>query len=434
MTVPSSETDYYFRRFGYCPRQVTAPAPRNLGIVVVIPCFDEPDLIGSLESLWLCDRPRCSVEVIVVVNSPAGCSEEIRFRNHTTLKAAAEWSRRRADGRFAFYLLHFADLPPKHAGVGLARKIGMDEALRRFDDVARPEGIIASYDADCRCEPSFLTAIEHHFENHLQSPGCSIYFEHPLNGPESAVVYEAVAAYELHLRYYVQALRYAGLPHAFHTIGSSMAVRAGAFREQGGMNRRKAGEDFHFLHKIIPLGDFTNLTETAVYPSPRPSDRVPFGTGRAVRAFLDGKGVATYAFDAFLALKHLVQCLPLIYQHGDRFAEKVAGGLPDVIGSFLNEQRLTAAVKEIYGNTASESAFRKRFFNWFDGFMAMKFIHHARDFFSSTGKVEEESSRLLARLACQPPAGADHTVQSLLKIYRDLDREGLVFVCDCPPG
>src|SRR5262249_26021974 len=163
--------------------------------------------------------------------------------------------------------------------------IGMDEALRRFDAVERPGGVIVGFDADCRCERNYLTAIERHFERNSNSPGCSIYFEHPLNGPLEPAIYEAIAEYELHLRYYVQALRFGGFPHAFHTIGSSMAVRAGVYRKQGGMNKRKAGEDFYFLHKIIPLGGFTNLVETRVIPSPRASDRVPFGTGKAVCDF-----------------------------------------------------------------------------------------------------------------------------------------------------
>src|SRR6185503_18430066 len=71
--MPARETEHYFRRFGYYDRLIpTAPEP-DLGIVVVIPCFNEPDLIASLESLWLCERPECPVEVIVVVNSPDGC-------------------------------------------------------------------------------------------------------------------------------------------------------------------------------------------------------------------------------------------------------------------------------------------------------------------------------------------------------------------------
>ena len=258
--MPTPETDYYFRRFGFCERQIATPPQADLSIVVVIPCFNEPDLIGSLETLWFCERPECSVEVIVVLNSPAGCSAEIRSQHQATLKVATAWIEQHRDLRLAFHALHFPELPRKHAGVGLARKIGMDEALRRFDDLGRPEGIIVGYDADCRCEANYLTAIERHFTQNTRSPGCSIYFAHPLSGALPPPVYEAIAAYELHLRYYIQALRYAGFPHAHHTIGSCMAVRAGEYRQQGGMNKRKAGEDFYFLHKIIPLGGFGDLT------------------------------------------------------------------------------------------------------------------------------------------------------------------------------
>ncbi|HVI71413.1 MAG TPA: glycosyltransferase, partial [Pyrinomonadaceae bacterium] len=61
----------YFRRFGFCERQIAEPPPTDLGIVVVVPCFNEPDLLGALESLHAGERPKCGVEIIVVVNSSA---------------------------------------------------------------------------------------------------------------------------------------------------------------------------------------------------------------------------------------------------------------------------------------------------------------------------------------------------------------------------
>ena len=314
--MPTQETELYFRRFGFCDRQIATRPEEDLGIVVVIPCFNEPDLIGCLEAIWVCARPKCSVEVIVILNSPAGCGAKIASQNQVTLKAADEWITQHCHPRLAFYTLDFPGLPARHAGVGLARKIGMDEALRRFDDVGRPEGIISGFDADCRCEPNYLTALERHFQENPRSPGCSIYFEHPLKGPLPPPVYRAIAVYELHLRYYVQALRHAGFPHAHHTVGSCMAVRAGAYRNQGGMNRRKAGEDFYFVHKIIPLGGFTDLTATTVYPSPRPSDRVPFGTGKAVGDILSGREIKTYPLEAFLDLKQLVERVPALVRDG----------------------------------------------------------------------------------------------------------------------
>jgi hypothetical protein len=420
--MATPETEYYFQRFGFCGRQIATAPQAGSGIVVVVPCFNEPDLIGSLESLWLCDRPGCSVEVIVVINSPAGCAAEAVSQNLATLRIAAEWSERHRDPRLVFHILQFSELPPKQSGVGLARKIGMDEALRRLDDTGRMDGIIAGFDADCRCERNYLIALEEYFQNKPRSPGCSIYFEHPLSGPFEPGVYEAAAAYELHLRYYVQALRFAGFPHAHHTVGSCMAVRGDAYRKQGGMNKRKAGEDFHFLHKIIPLGGFTDLTATTVYPSPRPSDRVPFGTGKAVSRFLMEREIKTYPLEAFFDLKCLFSQVPAIYRDGKVRGIGEMKELPASVRGFLAEKQFGAALSEIHANTASEAAFRKRFFLWFDGFRAMKFIHHARDHFYGANSVEEQACRLLAAVGCRLDSSGKPSIHKLLEAYRDLDR------------
>ena len=92
----------------------------------------------------------------------------------------------------------------------------------------------------------------------------------------------------------MEAQCHALFPFAFHTIGSSMAVRASSYMRQGGMNKRKAGEDFYFQQKIIPLCGFTECNSTVVYPSPRPSYRVPFGTGRAMLGYLQNGEVLTW--------------------------------------------------------------------------------------------------------------------------------------------
>jgi hypothetical protein len=264
-----------------------------------------------------------------------------------------------------------------------------------------------------------MTALKRHFHENPQSSGCSIYFEHPLQGQLSPQIYEAAAAYELHLRYYVQSLRYAGFPHAHHTLGSCMAVRSDTYRKQGGMNKRKAGEDFYFLHKIIALGGFTDLTSTTVYPSPRPSDRVPFGTGKAVRDILSGDQLKTYPFDAFLDLQLLVEGVPDMYRGEGSISENLAT-LPASVRGFLAEQQFAVVLDEIRENTSTEKAFRKRFFRWFDGFRAMKFLHHARDNFYGEGAVDRQAARLLATKESGQARSND--LSDLLKIYRGLDR------------
>jgi glycosyltransferase involved in cell wall biosynthesis len=224
--------EYYFQRFGFCPPQIATPPSSQLGLVVVIPCYNEPALIESLEALRRSERPSSHVEVILVINSAENASASVLQQNEQTFHAAQTWISQHDDSSFRFHCLHFPKLPQKKAGVGLARKIGMDEALRRLAAINRLDSPILCFDADCTCDPNYLVEIERAFITHPQAPGASIYFEHPLEGPEDPRLYQAVTLYELHLRYYVEALRYAGFPHAFHTIGSSMAVRAQIYRSK----------------------------------------------------------------------------------------------------------------------------------------------------------------------------------------------------------
>lgn len=345
------------------------PSP-DLRIAVVVPCFNEPDVVGALRSLRACERPVSGVEVIVVVNASADAAPEVKAQNRRSAEQARPYA----------HVLEFPDLPPKHAGVGLARKIGMDEALHRLADVGKLwDGIIVNFDADCLCDANYLCAIEAHFDKYSATPGCSIYFEHP-PGPADL--------YELHLRYYVQALRFANFPCAFHTVGSCMAVRAQVYMEQGGMNKRKAGEDFYFLQKVIALGNYTDLVTTRVIPSGRESDRVPFGTGRAIGDYLCGKPMQTYPLEAFLDLKAFFADI----EHP-----------PAAMTQFLARLNFTAKLGEIRRNTATPAAFRDRFFRWFNGFMVMKWIHFARDNLYGPRPIPDEAERLLQALGHAEP-------------------------------
>ncbi len=417
----SVDIDLYFQRFGYCDRQIEATPEPGLAMVVVIPCHDEPDLITCLNSLWTCRRPTAALEVIVVINSSETAPDDLRTRNQNSWSEATDWIHQHDDKQFRVHLLHIPDLPKKHAGVGLARKIGMDEAVRRLSSTGHPEGVLICLDADCTCDPDYLVAIEDCFRDHPEAPGCSIYFEHPLEGPLDPAIYKAVTPYELHLRYYVHGLRFARFPHAHHTVGSSMAVRANAYCRQGGMNRRKAGEDFYFLQKIIPLGAFRDITNTCVRPSPRPSHRVPFGTGKAVRDGIESGTCVTYPFQAFIDLKQLFEQLPdpARLSVGDWFPES----LSDPMTQFLRTAGFEASLREIQQNTSSAEAFRKRFFTWFNGFLAMKYIHFARDQFYGPGAITDAPAELLKRI--QPDAQLESTngaVADLLNAYRALDR------------
>jgi hypothetical protein len=408
-------TPYLQHRGLFPPLIHKRPSPL-LGIVVVIPCHDEDFLLLSLMALKKCDRPKCDTEVIVVVNHAENAPAAVKEKNRATYEQALRWAQENGQPHLRFHIL-LEELPVKHAGVGLARKIGMDEACYRFERAFNPRGIIACFDADSRCERNYLQALEQYFFENPKAQAAGIYFEHPLSGPDfDDEIYEAITLYELHLRYYVHAQRWAGYPHAWQTIGSSMAVRCDAYQQQGGMNRRQAGEDFYFLHKFIPLGGFGEITGTKVIPSPRPSHRVPFGTGKAVNDLLkSGKGYLTYNPRSFEDLRVFFSQDFYEVKNGN----EMTGQLPESVAAFLRIQNFEEKLAEIQAHTSNRATFRKRFWRWFDAFLMMKYVHFVRDEFYPDVEVTESAAWLLV----QQKTGFANDARTLLEAYRRLDRQ-----------
>ncbi|MEQ6119246.1 glycosyltransferase family A protein [Reichenbachiella sp. MALMAid0571] len=374
------DPNIYLTRYAYPKFYLDYEPDATTELIVVLPCHNESELLISLAAIDDCDS-QYPVEIIVVINAAEDAPEEVKQQNINTYNAVIEWQRGKKELNKNFHFILENDLPKKHAGVGLARKIGMDEAVRMFEAIDKPNGVILCFDADCTCEQNLLTEVSNFFKENPSSPGCSINFEHPLEGELPEQVYKAITFYEMHLRYYVDALKYAVFPYAFQTIGSSMAVRSAAYQKQGGMNRRKAGEDFYFLHKIIPLGDFGEVNTTTIYPSPRASDRVPFGTGRAVGEWLSGdqREYLTYNHQIFEDLKNFLAQVDSYFRINHKDIQKQVGHLSESIREFLTISDFDQKIAEVKSQSTNIDTFRKRFYQWFDGFRVLKYVHFARD-------------------------------------------------------
>ncbi len=386
----------YFERYAYTDQLIQEPPSDNLGMVITIPCYNEPELTKSLASLAYCHPGRVDVEVIVVINHSEDASEAIKKQNKDTYQSALDFAKVYNTEHIQFHIL-LKELPPKHAGVGLARKIAMDEAARRLDAVGQPEGIIVCFDGDSLCEDNYLLAIDQFFQANPNAPGCSIHFEHPLEGELEPAIYKAIIDYELFLRYYVHALRYAGFPHAYQTIGSSMAVRNHIYQKQGGMNRRKAGEDFYFLHKVIPLGGFGEIKRTKMIPSPRQSDRVPFGTGKAVNDWLNKGSLETYNPKSFEDLMKFYTKLNLVEDYNSLLIN-ILDNIPKPIVEFSKTIDLQENMERIKKNSKDLESFKANFHRWFDGFKVLKYVHFARDHFYPNLPIKEACDWLFERL------------------------------------
>lgn len=350
----------YFERYAYGPPILPEIIPSgDTNIIVVIPCYREKQLLQALESLTRCEDPGFSVQVLIIINEPENAATETSKINQEAVVRLDQLD----IPDFMELVIHEAILPNKKAGVGLARKLGMDEAARWFNAIGK-DGIITCYDSDCDCDPRFFKAIHASFQQHQLDAGV-IFYEHPLNNDE-------IIQYELFLRYHIDALRFAQFPYAYQTLGSCISVKASTYQKHGGMNTRKAGEDFYFLHKIIPHCRFGEINEATIYPSPRESDRVPFGTGIALTKISKLDQYLVYAPESFIALEGLFSRIKDIYEGKEVI-------LSNSIEAFHQENGFEAALKEMLKNVSNFQTFKKRFFTWWDAFRALKYVHFARD-------------------------------------------------------
>ena len=392
----------------------------NTGIIVVVPAYDEPEISRLLDSLSKCLEPQCKVEVIIVINAPENASPESIENNRKTFSDIESWKKHNENCFFRLFAFVVENNTIKGWGVGLARKTGMDEALRRFDIINKPDGVILNLDADCTVEENYFLSVCIELLQRNDRSACSICFEHPLSGSDQRIT-SFITLYELHLRYYYQGLAYSGFPYVFHTVGSAIAVKALPYVKAGGMNRRQAGEDFYFIQKLVPAGGYFNLNSTVVYPSPRASVRVPFGTGATIgkMSIQNNSIFLTYNVKAFDELRTFFNMTEVFFKNGG--SDESYNRVPHGLRSFMDKNEFIEKISELKNNTSGLSSFKKRYFGWFNMFKIVKYLNFVhKDFFEKV-PVEEAASGLLkikgAQFESKKPL-------DLLLYYRKLEKEG----------
>jgi hypothetical protein len=405
--------DTYLQKYSAGEKwQLKANETDDISQVVVIPAYAEKDsLFSTLVSL--AENPPSALEnslIMCVVNNSDNDSFDVKENNLRTIEyldaliGKTSIKRTGEDRNLYTLLIKLSDanlklgyinassrnyeLPQDIAGVGMARKIGMDMALRLLKNSPAANNLIISLDADTLVRNNYLSSIKKHFSKGART--AILAYEHQM--PSESLPMAAICSYEIFLRYWVLGLQYAKSPWAFHSIGSTIVTSAEAYLEVRGMNKRKAGEDFYFLSKLAKTGKIDYIRETCVYPSPRTSARVPFGTGKRIQKFLSGnykEGYSLYDPRIFKVLADwlLVMKNPLTCDEDDVLlkAQKIHTGL----NTFLNDAGFPAIWSKICRNVKDEKTLSKQFNDWFDGFKTLKMINYfTREFYPQINMFE----------------------------------------------
>lgn len=379
--------------------------------VVVIPaCNETPEFLGS--------PPQCDTRslMILVINESEAAPKEVSQSNvalaqtvqkrftpiwqSSSGKGLSLWQDANAE-RDVLLVDRFSEgqkLPPK-SGVGLARKIGVDLAVRLIQQQRIDSSWVHCSDADVQLPETYFTCSNSLAGNRSKYAALVYPFNHydDRGRGEDSGVFLATRLYELSLRYYVAGMKYAGSPYAFHTIGSTMAVNALHYAKVRGFPKREAGEDFYLLNKLAKVGEVLELEDSpechAIQIASRRSDRVPFGTGAAVNKITTFPNpVETFRFydpEVFDKLKTWLQSLPMIWQSGSaELTNNIFSQQPIDQDSPDRHRNLLAVLKGIKTEQALEHAFRqsknldqfmRQMNTWFDAFRTLKVIHALRD-------------------------------------------------------
>lgn len=399
----------YTERFQVNRPYFSIPPKDDLCLIIAIPAYKEPNIKATLESLAKCQLPSGTVEIIITINAPENTSVYDLEINRQCESHIKEWVLSKPDF-LEVLIIKEESLPQKHAGAGLARKIGMDEAVQRWASIDK-DGPIVCLDADCTVSENYLIEAEKAFVD-KKIEIAHFHFEHCYQQEFDEILRKGIINYELHLRLYVQGLKRAGFPNAVHTVGSSMVVRASRYAKSGGMNRRKAGEDFYFLHKLVVNGGWKDIVSATVYPSCRVSDRVPFGTGRAQMEWVTNGVGETYNSEIYEVLKPLFSNVKLYYNTG------LGLNFIQPINDFLKSVDGVNKVEEIKKKSVSVEVFTKHFWQWMDGFMVMKLTHYLRD----NGFPNQEVLICANELLIKSGRNLTTTLKESLEEFRAIDK------------
>ncbi len=384
----------YLEKYGLSGWGVETAKDKKYNNIVVIPAIQEyENILRLLYSLIQIDNKYLNETLFLfVINNSADANEDVKKDNQLTLKlfqsilrkdySQNSISHELIDGGINIGFIDASssgnELPAKDAGVGLARKIGMDIALTLFNYQINSKKIIICLDSDCIVERNYLSAIVEEFNNKKISAG-HVQYEHIL--PEDEIEKKAIICYEIFLRYYTLGLKYAQSPFAFTFIGSTMLCDVESYCKIGGMNKRKAAEDFYFLEKLAKVTSIKKIASTKVYPASRPSWRVPFGTGQRINRFIENSRdeYLLYNPQSFIVLQKWLEVFNSDNNHDEKELFAKAEEIDPGLFTYLKDNSFENNWNRILGNSKTKEQINKQKMMWFDGFKTMKLIHYLRD-------------------------------------------------------
>lgn len=365
----------YLEKHALLPPLIEVKPKPGLGFVLVVSGSDPRGVLITLDAIDACTRPPVPVEVLVVFHIGEATTAVDKLGQLAAREAAVEWITKHAKSAYAYHILDLPDVAPKDFGEGLTRKLAFDEGMRRLHAAGNPSGLLIWLDGGVMPDFSYLKDLHTYFQRNHRTTSCTVGF------------YTLTEAEELTLRYAMQGLRSMGHPHAHYHMASTVVVRGTAYEQSSGMNRRKAGADFHFLHKLTPLGlhdDFPSTRLLYCFPVP----------GLKAQEMV-------FAPEAYVVLRRFVESVFENWQMPAMEVVSLAEDVHPAIGLWMAVQDVQDRIMDIQASAPGAATFRKRFFHWFSLLQVQHFMHFTHPTYFELVPLKAASAAILGM-----PAGA----------------------------
>lgn len=209
------------------------PSP-NLRASVVVPARDEEDLIRA-----------CLLSLAAQSGVPSDRYEILLVLDRCT--DATESRAREVQASHPDLRMHLLEGPGK--GSGFARRVGMDEACERLLRIGRPDGLIASTDADTTVAPDWLATQLAAVDAGARAIGGRIGLAEDGGLPPRVRDWHADHS-RARYRALLEDPDHRGRTEHWQFSGASLALTAETYREVGGLEPLTTLEDEH-LEKVL---------------------------------------------------------------------------------------------------------------------------------------------------------------------------------------
>lgn len=365
--------NYLKKRGITSPWRINPHPNRKFNQVVVIPAYGESEFLShTLSSLGENDPDILrDTMIVVVVNHSEDADEFIKYDNEKTLQFLLSM-----EYLFTLGIVDAAtpglELPSKQAGVGLARKIGMDLALSHLTD---KRSLLLCTDADTTLDGHYLKTVLNYFKQ-SNADSAVVGFCHSI--AEDPDLDNAIKEYEEFLCLSARKINEAGSPYGYVSMGSTMVCTLEAYKAVGGMSRKKATEDFYFLQELAKFCGVHVIPDILVYPSPRPVSRVYLGTGFRMAQAQHGFNIKNlyYSKYAFFILKKWIALGTSAWKMSLVELLEITETYDLKLKKLLVKEGIENIWSNLQSSSPSENHFINQFHRWFDGLKTIRFLKH----------------------------------------------------------